>query len=350
MDPGIEELAENFQQQLKVPLPCSSPLPATEEVEQQLEGGKSEQASDDGYISSGSTENLVSDTADRKEQIDVIEEKEANEKKVTTPADDDDDDDEKILEPLVIIDEKAAAPAQPGVEFISRGPVSVDQFDHRYSPYARPLGDQQQQGDPLHHQPNLEPLAGSDEDGYVPPKPILLVYTKKDRENPTRLDGAPIEWSDKHELCIAKFPLPEDTAFDEGGGASCTSGQVQIFVQLNPASRDTNTFLAHVKAGRDEETGAERHFIGPIVISLKRDLATSMEKLLLKEMTEEERVAAIDLVNKKEVAQLVAGIGPHRDTVLSILSAQRKAQNPGRYRRYLPYGILFTLIYSTVVI
>jgi hypothetical protein len=37
-----------------------------------------------------------------------------------------------------------------------------------------------------------------------------------------------------------------------------------------------------VKAGRDEETGAERHYIGPIVISLKRDLAASMEKLLLK--------------------------------------------------------------------
>ena len=109
----------------------------------------------------------------------------------------------------------------------------------------------------------------------------------------------------------------------------CIISQVQIFVQLNPHSRDTNTFLAHVKPGRDEVTGAERHYIGPIVISLKRDLACSMEKLLLKEVTEEERLAAIDLVNKKEIGQLVAGIGPHRDTVLSILSAQRKAQHPG---------------------
>jgi hypothetical protein len=53
------------------------------------------------------------------------------------------------------------------------------------------------------------------------------------------------------------------------------------------------------------------------------------EHCFLKEVTEEERLAAIDLVNKKEIGQLVAGIGPHRDTVLSILSAQRKSQNPG---------------------
>jgi hypothetical protein len=232
VDPGIEELAESLQQQLKVV------------VSSEEEAGGDE-GSDDGYISSGSTENLT--VAAPEEEQSKPEEKE----KKDDVKDNDDDDDEKILEPLVIIDEKAAAPLQPGIEFISRGPVSVDQLDHRFQPYGRTPIDSHHHHHQQHqqqHHPDLELVTG-DEESYVPPKPILLVYTKKDKENPTRLDGAPIEWSDKHELCIAKFPLPEDTAF-EGGAATCAAvSQVQIFVQLNPASRDTNTFLAHVKAG-----------------------------------------------------------------------------------------------------
>lgn len=37
-----------------------------------------------------------------------------------------------------------------------------------------------------------------------------------------------IEWSDKHELCIEKFRLPEDVVFVEG------NRHIQLFVQLNP--------------------------------------------------------------------------------------------------------------------
>ena len=233
VDPGIEELVENFELQLKVIRSVEGEGEEEEEVQQ---------ASDDGYISSGSTENLAP-TGDKTEEVQQVEvvkeitekteaekeetrEKEDVEKKVkdNDDDDDDDDDDEKILEPLVIIDEKAAT-VQPGIEFISRGPVSIDQFDHRFQPYGRPPvletgGHNHQQQQQL--QPHLELLG--DEESYVPPRPILLVYTKKDRENPTRLDNAPIEWSDKHELCIAKFPLPDDTVFD---GASCS--QVGLF-------------------------------------------------------------------------------------------------------------------------
>jgi hypothetical protein len=241
VDPSIEELAESLQQQLKVVVSS----------EEEVTGGGGDEGSDDGYISSGSTENLTVAAPEEEQSKPEEQEKKADDEGKDDEKEDDDDD-EKILEPLVIIDEKAAAPLQPGIEFISRGPVSVDQLDHRFQPYGRnPIDSHhhhhQHQTQQQHH-PDLELVTG-DEESYVPPKPILLVYTKKDKENPTRLDGAPIEWSDKHELCIAKFPLPEDTAF-EGGAATCAAvSQVQIFVQLNPASRDTNTFLAHVKAG-----------------------------------------------------------------------------------------------------
>ena len=214
VDPGIEELVENFELQLKV----------IRSVEG--EGEEGQQASDDGYISSGSTENLAP-TGDKTEEVQQVEVvKEITEKIKTVEKEEtrEKEDVEKILEPLVIIDEKAAT-VQPGIEFISRGPVSIDQFDHRFQPYGRPPvletgGHNHQQQQQL--QPHLELLG--DEESYVPPRPILLVYTKKDRENPTRLDNAPIEWSDKHELCIAKFPLPDDTVFD---GASCS--QVGLF-------------------------------------------------------------------------------------------------------------------------
>ena len=39
--------------------------------------------------------------------------------------------------------------------------------------------------------------------------------------------------------------------------------------------------------------------------------------------TMEERTAAFNLVSKKEISQLTSGIGPHNDTVLSLLCARR---------------------------
>ena len=48
-------------------------------------------------------------------------------------------------------------------------------------------------------------------------------------------------------------------------------------------------------------------FIGPIVISLKTELADSQEERLLKMTTNEERTAAFNLVNQKEISQLTSG-------------------------------------------
>ena len=50
---------------------------------------------------------------------------------------------------------------------------------------------------------------------------------------------------------------------------------------------------------------------------------------LLEMTTMEERTAAFNLVSKKEISQLTSGIGPHNDTVLSVLCAQRSPAQPG---------------------
>ena len=70
--------------------------------------------------------------------------------------------------------------------------------------------------------------------------------------------------------------------------------------------------------------------IGPIVIFLKAELAESQEEKILGLTTMEERTAAHNLVDKKEQAQLTRGMGPHQDTVLAILCAQRQPPEPGR--------------------
>ncbi len=79
----------------------------------------------------------------------------------------------------------------------------------------------------------------------------------------------------------------------------------------------------------NDESGQRAFFIGPIVISLKTDLAESQERALLAQISEEERASAMNLVAEKDIHQLVSGIGPQKDTVLAILSAQRKSPNPG---------------------
>ena len=50
---------------------------------------------------------------------------------------------------------------------------------------------------------------------------------------------------------------------------------------------------------------------------------------MLKEISEEDRLSAQNLVNQKEIMELVTGIGPHKDTVLAALSDKRKSQNTG---------------------
>ena len=105
--------------------------------------------------------------------------------------------------------------------------------------------------------------------------------------------------------------------------------QVQVYIQLNPNSKDMKSFQADVRAEERDGCGKQL-FIGPIVISLKTELAGSQEAALLAQTTMEERTAAFNLVNAKDLSQLVCGIGPHKDTVLSVLCAQRNPARPGQ--------------------
>jgi hypothetical protein len=77
---------------------------------------------------------------------------------------------------------------------------------------------------------------------------------------------------------------------------------------------------------------------------LKTDLAESQERALLAQISEEERASAMNLVAEKDIHQLVSGIGPQKDTVLAILSAQRKSPNPGTNTLFLFLPIQILLI------
>ena len=62
----------------------------------------------------------------------------------------------------------------------------------------------------------------------------------------------------------------------------------------------------------------------------KIGIESSQEKRLVELTTEDERIAAYDLVHHKDIAQLTSGLGPHQDTVLSVLCAQRQIANLGQ--------------------
>ena len=66
------------------------------------------------------------------------------------------------------------------------------------------------------------------------------------------------------------------------------------------------------------------------VRSDKIRIESSQEKRLLELTREDERCAAYDLVHRKDIAQLTSRIGPHQDTVLSVLCAQRQVANLGQ--------------------
>jgi len=206
-------------------------------------------------------------------------------------------DDEDILEPLSIIPE-----CQPVIysRYNARG-----LFECQYNPCPSSFNQSVE-----HHVPVL--------------KPTVRILKVSDLKNPVPLDAG-VSWISKEEVRIAVCQLPPDTYY----GESCRQDKVQIFLQINPASNHLKSFLADVKVEVDSMTGQKKHLIGPIVILLKTELAECQEKYLLENTTMEERTAAYNLVAKKDINQLTCGIGPHQDTVLSVLCAQRNPKHPG---------------------
>merc|ERR1711892_565336 len=266
---------------------------------------KVKDAEDDGYLSSTSDENTT-----------------RNDKEDEQKSDEPDLDDEPVLEPLSFIPDPQPTPE---IQFISRGPVPIDQEGHRYTPYGR---NQCSTGN-NHNTPSIPHLVehvdfDPDSNSHQP-KPNIMILRKADTKNPSKLDAS-VTWSNKHEICIDRYQLPDETYF----GEEAMGNKVQLFIQLNPNIKELKSFLADVKTEIDTDGQRKLHFIGPIVISLKTELADSQEKYLLEKTTMEERTAAFNLVNQKEMSQLTSGIGPHKDTVLSVLCAQRNPANPGQ--------------------
>ena len=190
---------------------------------------------------------------------------------------------ENILEPLSI-----RADWQPVVYLLynTRGLQ-----DHRYSPYTRTQS-------VISKTPRVNPT--------------LRILRVSDKNKPSILDTR-VCWTNNQEITIPQCTLPPDTYY----GPSPGQHQLQIFIQINPELSEMKSFTAEVKVVE------EKHCIGPIVILLKTELAESQEKKLLELTTMEDRTTAYNLVAKKDMEELTSGIGPHRDTILSLLCAQR---------------------------
>ena len=82
-------------------------------------------------------------------------------------------------------------------------------------------------------------------------------------------------------------------------------------------------FLADVRSDTNPDDNSVFRSIGPVVLFLKAQISESQEERLLASTSHEERNAAFNLVEKKDLHQLMSGLPPHDDTVLSVLCAQK---------------------------
>ena len=209
------------------------------------------------------------------------------------------EDEDIILEPLTII----PSPEPDPVIYIFYNSRGLSDF--RFSPYTKRTNGA---GD------TEAPNSG---ESRAPP----LVWIKRAGDGLSRIE-VNVKWAENNELRIGKTQLAEDAVLE-------MPSKIQLFIQLDPNVKEFKSFLADVKTvtGQDSVT---RKSIGPIVIFLKAELAESQEEKILGLTTMEERTAAHNLVDKKELGQLTRGMGPHQDTVLAILCAQRQPPEPGR--------------------
>ena len=225
----------------------------------------------------------------------------------------------------------------------SKGPIPIDQEDQRYQPYIRRSNHATSSTNGSDH--ILQEIATTSQNGsttaitenqdssyyaYIRPCPQVLILTKSDKENPTRLD-INIRWSGKHELSIDKCKLPDETYYEEGG----PKDKLRIFLQLNPNVRELKSFYADVKPLQD---GSNKNCIGPIVISVKVDMENAVEKTLVNHFSTTEREEAERLVQAKSICQLTAGIGPNKDTVLAVLCAQKPMKSQTLAQIYTVIG------------
>lgn len=208
------------------------------------------------------------------------------------------EDEDIILEPLTIV----PSPEPDPVIYIFYNSRGLSDF--RFSPYTKRSNG-----------------AGETGTSHSPERAPPLVWIKRTVDGLSRIE-VNVKWAENNELRIGKTQLTEDAVLE-------VPSKIQLFIQLDPNVKEFKSFWADVKTvtGQDSVT---RKSIGPIVIFLKAELAESQEEKILGLTTMEERTAAHNLVDKKELSQLTQGMGPHQDTVLAILCAQRQPPEPGR--------------------
>jgi len=324
-----------FQIEISVKTEGEFTMPSSEKIEVSEPLSQSKVATtDDGYGSSieSLTEELSKVSVSKKDQPDKkeVHSKNEDEDEEAKEEEDDEDDEERILQPLQIIDHVTKT---SDIKLTPKGPIPIDHEETRYQPYIRRAN---VQSNSLSGIPQLPPSSiPATEQGIFNEIeqittthvetinqfrscPKVLILTKLDMKNPTQLDIR-IRWSNQHEITIERCQLPEETYFQEGAPPD----KLRIFLQLNPNIRELKSFYADVKSGTDSY-GSSKKFIGPIVISLKIELDERVEKKLLSNIAPSQKEEAERLVGAKTISQLTAGIGPHKDTVLAVLSAQKQ--------------------------
>ena len=156
--------------------------------------------------------------------------------------------------------------------------------------------------------------------------PVLRIKRIGESE-PTKLETVNLKWQNNNELRISKTVLPKDIQVLE---SMENENKIQIFLQFDPSRKDLKCFLADLRSEVNPQDNTVSRYVGPIVIFLKADISVSQEQRLLSCSSMEERTAAYNLVEKKEIGQLVSGLPPHDDTVLSVLCAQKDPTNRGQ--------------------
>ena len=206
---------------------------------------------------------------------------------------------EPVLEPLCILEEREEEEeCVVLVLYHAKGLV-----DHRYSPYEKRAG----------------------RSGPSRVLPVLRVQ-RRGQPEPSQLEAG-LAWETDNQLRISSTALPEDilvTEVGQGQGREEKAEKINIYLQFDPARTELKSFPAVIRS-----VGV-RKYVGPILVLLKAEISESQEERLLSLTSPEDRAAAAQLVSGKEIQQLVTGIPPHNDTVLSVLCAQKNPSSPGQ--------------------
>ena len=175
-----------------------------------VEVKKKQDPDDDGYNSANSE-----DTASSSLKKEASEDDEGEDKPAANL------DDEVELQPLSFT--TVGEDETETIQLISRGPVPIDQGSHRYEPYSRAnMTNSNMTG--------THPMRIPEGDMEYLPTPNVMILRKFDTVNPSKLD-APVSWSNKYEICIERYRLPDETYFGKQPGMD---NKVQLFIQLNP--------------------------------------------------------------------------------------------------------------------